>query len=97
MRKSKSLVILGKSVEKEVIMGTQDLQSEFQNLYGPVIGGKDLMQLMGFRTKPAFRRAVRDGVLGVRVFEMPGRQGKYAMTKDVAVFISQCNTTKEEG
>lgn len=56
--------------------------------YGEVIGGKDLHKVLGFRTSRAFARAVEHSLVGVPVFNIPGRRGKFAMTVDVAQWLS---------
>lgn len=56
--------------------------------YGEVIGGKDLHKILGFRTSRAFARAVEHSLVGVPVFNIPGRRGKFAMTADVAQWLS---------
>ena len=72
------------------MMETSDLESELKNQHGPVIGGKELMQALGFLKMPSFRKAIREGRLEVKVFEMPGHRGKFALTKDVAAYIEKC-------
>lgn len=57
--------------------------------YGPLMGGEDLRRALGYRTWSAFSRAVRTGVLEVTVFEIPGRRGKFALTPEVADWLSR--------
>lgn len=64
------------------------LESDLNKKYGPLIGGKDLVLTLGFKTAPAFRRAEKMGLLGVKVFSIAGRRGKFAYTKDVATWIA---------
>ena len=60
------------------------------NLYGPLVGGKDLVKVLGFRTNASFRQAVRLGRLtGVSTFEIEGRRGRFAITQDVENWINQ--------
>lgn len=63
------------------------LEQQLMNEFGPIMGGRELVRALGYRTLPAFRRACRDGVLGLRVFNLPDRKGKFALTRDVADFI----------
>lgn len=56
--------------------------------YGPMIGGTDLIRALGYTNGQAFRQAYRTDRLGVRVFNMPSRTGKYALTTDVAQWLT---------
>lgn len=56
--------------------------------YGPLIGGVDLRMALGFRTATTFQRAMREKTLSVPVFDVPGRRGKFALTVDVAAWLS---------
>jgi hypothetical protein len=55
--------------------------------YGPLIGGADLARVAGFRTVEAFKSAARRGRVGFKVFAIPGRQGRFASTADVAAWL----------
>lgn len=57
--------------------------------YGPLMGGEDLRRALGYRTWSAFARAVRAEALLVKVFEIPGRRGRFALTQDVADWLAQ--------
>lgn len=55
--------------------------------YGAVIGGRDLRAALGFKSATAFCRAVRAGRLPIRLFDMPGRRGRFALATDVAEWL----------
>lgn len=55
--------------------------------FGPLIGGSDLRQLLGFRTASAMQRAMRKGLLSAPVFALEGRRGLFAITAEVATWI----------
>lgn len=65
------------------------LRSELLECYGPMVGGPELIKLLGFKTYTAFYRTWRAGDLGVQVFHIPGRRGLFALTQDVAAWMSQ--------
>ena len=65
--------------------------------YGEVIGGKDLHKVLGFRTSRAFARAVEHSLVGIPVFNIPGRRGKFAMTADVAQWLSELRSKSSSG
>lgn len=60
--------------------------------YGPMIGGTELMKALGYSNGQAFRQAHRSNRLGVRVFNIPARQGKFALTTDVADWLVSVST-----
>ncbi len=62
--------------------------------YGPLMGGSELWSALGFKTHAAFGRARRNGLLGLRVFELPGRRGQFALTTDVVQWLWQ---SREKG
>lgn len=55
--------------------------------YGAVVGGQDLTKLLGFRTYSTFRMALTQGRIGVRVFSIMGRKGKFALTDEIAEWL----------
>jgi len=67
---------------------TSYLRSELLALYGPLIGGEELMRAAGFRTANAFKLAARRGRVGFDVFQITGRRGQFARTSDVAEWLN---------
>ena len=63
------------------------LRNELLELYGPLIGGEELMRAAGFKTANAFKLAIRRGRVGFHVFQITGRRGQFARTSDVAEWI----------
>lgn len=53
----------------------------------PLIGGHELWRALGYRNADAFRKAGQRGTLPVRVFAIPGRRGKFAMTSEVYTWL----------
>lgn len=64
--------------------------------YGPLMGGAELYRSLGFRSAAAFQRAVRDNALSIRIFAVPGRRGKFALTADVAAWLSRISDPSEQ-
>lgn len=64
--------------------------------YGPLMGGEDLRRALGYRTWSAFARAVRAEALLVKVFEIPGRRGRFALTQEVAEWLVQLRDQKTD-
>ena len=72
-----------------------ELLIEMTAQFGPLMGGEDLYRALGFRTSAAFRRALRCNQVSVRVFELPTRRGKFALTRDVAIWLEQLSFPNE--
>lgn len=71
-----------------------EIENDLIEKHGHLIGGVELMSVLGFRTMPAFRKAIRENRVGIEVFKMPGRQGKFALTKDVSNFLEKIRKEK---
>lgn len=66
----------------------EQLTSELQRKFGPLIGGANLVQCLGYSTPSAFRQALRRGQLPVHVFTIENRRGQFAKTIDVESWIA---------
>lgn len=84
-KKSQPIVVRG---------GIDNLVDGLTRRYGPIMGGKDLFQSLGFSNGQAFRQAVRQDRLGIEVFNLPGRSGKFALTVDVALWIRSASEAR---
>jgi hypothetical protein len=62
--------------------------------YGAVVGGRDLRSALGFKSTAAFGRAVRSGHIQLRIFEMPGRRGRFALVSDIADWLENSGHTR---
>lgn len=63
--------------------------------YGPLIGGVDLRRALGYRSASAFNRAVRLNALGVNVFSVPGRRGRFALTTEVGGWLENVSKSSK--
>lgn len=79
-----------------ISMQTENFEEILMKEYGPLMGGEDLRRALGYRTWSAFARAVRLGGLGVAVFEIAGRRGKFAFTRDVAKWLQSVGASKPD-
>ena len=69
----------------------QELEATLTRELGPLLGGSALTKALGYRTQSAFRQALSAGRLSLPVFEIEGRRGKFALTREVAAWLtSQC-------
>lgn len=72
------------------------ISSSVTATHGPLVGGKDLINVLGFKTPSAFRRAVRMGMLTIHTFEIEGRRGRFALSKDVDDWLATLKKTNTE-
>ncbi len=64
------------------------LRNDLTRTYGPLLGSKQLIHALGFRTQSALSRSIREGHLTVHMFSLPGRTGRFATAVDVARWIA---------
>ena len=64
------------------------LEQEMTDRYGPLMGGENLCRYLGYPSSDAFRQALSRGTIPVPVFSIPSRRGKFALVKDVAVWLA---------
>ena len=65
------------------------LEHELMGRYGPLISNDDLRVALGYVSMDAFRQALARKTMPIPVFPLPNRRGKYALVKDVAIWLSQ--------
>lgn len=65
------------------------LERELMGKYGPLISNDDLRVALGYVSMDAFRQALARKTMPIPVFQLPNRRGKYALVKDVALWLSQ--------
>lgn len=76
-----------KPTELEVL--TASLERSLSERYGTMVGSCDLWRELGFRSPSAFRQALARGTLGLTVFVVAGRRGKFALAGDIALWIAR--------
>lgn len=76
--------------------GKSKIEEQLTTEFGPLIGGADLWKTMGFKSQGAFKRAQRNGLLGIKVFEIQNRKGLFALTHELAAWIDLVSGQKAE-
>ena len=71
----------------------EELHHSLLDGYGPLLSDAVLWRSLGFKTWAGFDKAMRNGKIEVRVFTMPGRRGRYALTLDVAKWLWNLRST----
>jgi hypothetical protein len=84
------------TVHEQELLATK-LESDLLHLYGtPVLTGEPLQKAMGYRTIYALRQAISRKTFPVKLFTLPNRRGKYALVKDVALYLAEHSTNLKE-
>lgn len=65
-----------------------ELDHSLNEKYGPMVSGENLRIVLGYSSMPAFRQALSRRTVPVPVFTLPNRRGKYALAKDVAIWLA---------
>lgn len=63
--------------------------------YGPLMGGMDLVKALGYSSRGALREAKKSGRLQVRVFTPKRLRGHFALTLEVAGWLSRLAEQEE--
>ena len=72
--------------ETDLVIG---IERRLIEQYGPILGGKNLSNVLGFPSIAAFRQALWRKRIPVPVFSLPQRRGKFALSRDVAVWLAE--------
>lgn len=67
-----------------------EMRRELLAQYGPLLGGSALHQALGFSSAASMRQAALRNQVGVRLFTITNRRGKFALTADVAQWLAEC-------
>ncbi|MDP4535508.1 hypothetical protein Q3O60_04795 [Alkalimonas collagenimarina] len=54
----------------------------------PVITGEALRCSLGYRSVEAFRQALSRNTVPVRIFTIENRRGKFALVRDIAIWLA---------
>lgn len=79
------------------IKDIKEIEKDLTEKYGTVIGNADLRHVLGYKSFSTFNRAVRMGLVPVKVFEIKNRRGKFALTIDIANWLHELKTNNKKG
>lgn len=65
------------------------LEVDFIRLYGPVLTGIEVQELLRYRSEAAFRKAMTRQSIPVPLFEISGQRGKFALASDIASYLAK--------
>lgn len=67
----------------------RELNDELVRRYGLLISSSALAKELGYPSANAYCQAVVRGTLPVPLLQIPNRRGRFALARDVAIWISQ--------
>lgn len=72
---------------QDLAPSAEALEASLTRTLGALIGGATLTRMLGYPTQAAFRKALSRNRLPVRVFNVEGRRGRFALTRDLAAWL----------
>ena len=60
------------------------------------MSGDALRRALGYRSMDALRKAISRGTAPVRVFMLPNRRGRFALARDVAMWLAAQSSTDSD-
>lgn len=71
------------------LVDTSVIEKDLFDRYGPLIMDEALRIALGYKSSDAFRKALTRKTVPIPVFSLKNRRGKYALVKDVAMWLTQ--------
>lgn len=82
-----------------LVLDSTDVQSVAEELvqrlsdkYGAVLSSKALVKELGYPSAASFQQALARGAVPVPIFKIEHRRGSFALTRDVAIWLSHQRT-----
>ena len=73
----------------EVQRVADELAQRLSEQYGTVLGSNALIKELGYPSAASFQQALARGVVPVPIFKLQHRRGSFALTRDVAMWLSR--------
>jgi hypothetical protein len=73
------------------------LQQNLIRDWGYCVGSAGLRQALGYPSQAALRQAIGKGLVPVKVFQIPGRKGPFALAHDLAAWLASHETLVDPG
>lgn len=78
--------------ETEIQQLASELSESLTAQYGPILGSTALIKALGYPSSGAFQQALARGTVPVPIFRIDNRRGSFALTRDVALWLSRKRT-----
>jgi hypothetical protein len=82
------------TAEKLAVQLEEGLMKRFDS---PLICGTDLQKALGYKSIDALRQAIVRKTVPVPVFTITHRRGKYALIKDIAIWLANQSIEAQKG
>ncbi len=67
----------------------KELEQKLMQRYDmPLLAGEDLRRALGYKSLDALRQAMQRDTVPVPVFAIENRRGKYALVRDIALWLA---------
>src|SRR5690348_8160784 len=76
-----------RELSRETKTLARELEDDLVRSHGHVIGGRALLELLGYSSPDALNLALKRSRVEVPVFELPYRRGKWALARDVVLHL----------
>lgn len=84
------------AIADDVTTLAQALERDLLTSVGPLLGGEVLYRILGYRSGDAFRQAMSRNSVPVPVFNIAHRRGKFALSKEVALWLARQRLGQEQ-
>jgi hypothetical protein len=68
---------------------SRELYEELVSRYGVMLTSAQLIKVLGYSSANAFRQAIARNKVPVPLFQIPARRGRFALARDVALWLSE--------
>lgn len=75
---------------------TTELETVLTERYGLMLSSRVLWKLLGYPSADAWRKAIQRKTIPVPIFQIPERNGYFALSRDVAVWIAKARMSAEK-
>lgn len=73
-----------------------ELEHALSDRYGLMLPSRVLWKVLGYASSDAWRQSIRRGTIPVPIFQLPGRSGYFALSRDVAIWMAKARMKAEE-
>lgn len=70
----------------------EELVQRLSDKYGAVLSSRALIKELGYPSAASFQQALARGAVPVPIFKIEHRRGSFALTRDVAIWLSHQRT-----
>ena len=76
-------------------MENKEILMDLTERYGELVGGVLLSKILGYTSLDAVKRSIERRTLNLPTFFVKGRRGRFALTVDIAQWLSECRANTD--